>query len=90
MSLTIEDINKLEQENELISKQYNSLLKQYDELLRVAKENDDCNEFCISSLEKKYDKLHEFILWVLKQQYYILPQGLKNKCRKVLDDVASK
>ena len=36
--LSIEEINKLEQENEMIAKQYNSLLKQYNSLMAYTKE----------------------------------------------------
>lgn len=36
--LSIEEINKLEQENEIIDKQYNSLLKQYNSLMAYTKE----------------------------------------------------
>ena len=32
-------------------------------------------------------ELEDFIKWMLKQQYYILPSGLKNKCRKVLGEL---
>ena len=36
--LSIEEINKLESENEIIAKQYNSLLKQYNSLMAYTKE----------------------------------------------------
>ena len=55
--LGIEDINKLEKENELITKQYNSLLNKYNEVLKLAKENADSNEFCLQELEEKYANL---------------------------------
>lgn len=42
-----------EDEIELITKQYNSLLKQYNEVLRLAKENADANEYCLQELEKR-------------------------------------
>ena len=61
MSLTIDDINKLQQENELITKQYNSLLKQYNEVLGLAKKNADSNEYCIQTLEQKFEKLKELL-----------------------------
>lgn len=52
-TLSIDDINKLQAENEMITKQYNSLLKQYNEVLRLAKENADAHEFCLQELERK-------------------------------------
>lgn len=36
--LSIEEINKLESENKIIAKQYNSLLKQYNSLMAYTKE----------------------------------------------------
>ena len=36
--LSIDEVNKLESENEIIAKQYNSLLKQYNSLMTYTKE----------------------------------------------------
>lgn len=36
--LSIDEVNKLESENEIITKQYNSLLKQYNSLMTYTKE----------------------------------------------------
>lgn len=59
MTKNIDDINKLKIENALITKQYNSLLKQYNTVLKAAKENADSNEYCIQELEKKFEKVLE-------------------------------
>jgi hypothetical protein len=59
--LSIEEVNKLQQENEIISKRYNSLLKKYNEVLGLAKQNADSNEYCIQDLEKKFEKLKELL-----------------------------
>ena len=55
--LSIDEINKLQQENELITKQYNSLLKKYNEVLRLAKENADSYEYCLRELEEENERL---------------------------------
>lgn len=59
--LSVDEINKLEKENEIITKQYNSLLKQYNEVLRLAKENADSMHYCCESLEQKFEKLKELL-----------------------------
>ena len=55
--LSIDEINELERKNEINVKQYNSLLKQYNEVLRLAKENADSHEFCLQELECKIEAL---------------------------------
>lgn len=57
MTNSVDDINKLKLENVLISKQYNSLLRQYNKVLKAAVENADSNEYCIQELEKKFEKV---------------------------------
>ena len=51
--LSIDEINELERKNEINVKQYNNLLKQYNEVLRLAKENADSMECCCQELEKR-------------------------------------
>ena len=66
--LSINDINELvaelqmgKQELMLASNQYNSLLKQYNEVLSLAKRNADSNEYCIQELEKENEQLKKQI-----------------------------
>ena len=74
--LSIDEINKLEQDLdeahlqnkklqdllEVATKQYNSLLKKYNEVLQLAKENADSNEYVIQELEKENEKLREILV----------------------------
>lgn len=55
--LSVEEINELERKNEINVKQYNSLLKQYNKVLKLAKENADANEYCLQALEVKIENL---------------------------------
>ena len=55
--LSIDEINQLKEENERITKQYNSLLKQYHEVLRLAKENADSYEYCLREVEEENERL---------------------------------
>ena len=57
--LSIEEINELERKNEINVKQYNSLLKQYNEVLRLAKENADSIEYCCQELEKRLEPFQD-------------------------------
>jgi septation ring formation regulator EzrA len=57
--LSIEEINELEKRNEINVKQYNSLLKQYNEVLRLAKENADSMERCCQELEKRLEPFQD-------------------------------
>lgn len=57
--LSIEEINELERKNEINVKQYNSLLKQYNEVLRLAKENADSMEYCCQELEKRLEPFQD-------------------------------
>lgn len=73
---SIDEINKLEQDLdeahlknkelqnllEITTKQYNSLLKRYNEILQLAKENANANEYCIQELEKENEKLKEILI----------------------------
>lgn len=52
---------KLQEILEITSKQYNSLLKKYNEVIKLAKENADSNEFCIQELEKENEQLKEIL-----------------------------
>ena len=57
--LSIDEINELERKNEINVKQYNSLLKQYNEVLRLAKENADSMEYCCQELEKRLEPFQD-------------------------------
>lgn len=57
--LSIEEINELERKNEINVKQYNELLKQYNTVLKIAKENADANEFCLKELEKRLEPFQD-------------------------------
>ena len=57
--LSIEEINELERKNEINVKQYNNLLKQYNEVLRLAKENADSMEYCCQELEKRLEPFQD-------------------------------
>ena len=57
--LSIEEINELERKNEINVKQYNSLLKQYNEVLKLAKENADSMEYCCQELEKRLEPFQD-------------------------------
>lgn len=56
---SIEEINELERKNEINVKQYNSLLKQYNEVLKLAKENADSMEYCCQELEKRLEPFQD-------------------------------
>ena len=56
--LSVDQINNLENEHltqmlNLQTKQYDSLKEKYKEVLKLAKENADSNEYCIQELEYK-------------------------------------
>lgn len=55
--LSIEEINELERKNEINVRQYNELLKQYNTVLKIAKENADAMDYCCNELEKKFEKI---------------------------------
>jgi len=57
--LSIDEINELERKNEINIKQYNSLLKQYNKILKLAKENADANEYCLRELEKRLEPFQD-------------------------------
>lgn len=57
--LSIEEINELERKNEINVRQYNELLKQYNTVLKIAKENADANEFCLKELEKRLEPFQD-------------------------------
>lgn len=57
--LSIEEINELERKNEINVRQYNELLKQYNAVLKIAKENADANWFCLQELEKRLEPFQD-------------------------------
>lgn len=57
--LSIEEMNELERKNEINVRQYNELLKQYNTVLKIAKENADANEFCLQELEKRLEPFQD-------------------------------
>lgn len=57
--LSIEEINELERKNEINVRQYNELLKQYNTVLKIAKENTDAHEFCLQELEKRLEPFQD-------------------------------
>ena len=88
--LSIDEINELQRKNDINIKQYNSLLKQYNEVLRLAKENADANEYCLQGLEVKIenlsrenDKLKEEVLNLRGKniQYELVLRDIKNTAK---------
>lgn len=57
--LSIDEINDLQRKNEINIKQYNSLLKQYNEVLKLAKKNADSMEYCCQELEKRLEPFQD-------------------------------
>lgn len=55
--LSIDEVNDLEKIYPIAIKQYNNLLKRYNEVLKLAKENADSYEFCLQELEIKIENL---------------------------------
>ena len=55
--LSVDEINDLEKMYPIAIKQYNKLLEQYNEVLKIAKENADANEYCLQELECKIENL---------------------------------
>ena len=67
--LSIEEINELERKNEINVRQYNELLKQYNTVLKIAKENADANEFCLKELEKRLEPFqNEYFIGLNERQ----------------------
>lgn len=55
--LNIDEINDLEKMYPTAIKQYNKLFERYNEVLKLAKENADTNEYCLQELEVKIENL---------------------------------
>ena len=47
----------LQRRYEILAQQYEDLLKNYNHVLRLAKENSDCYEYCLQDLEKEIKEL---------------------------------
>lgn len=66
--LSIEEINELERKNEINVRQYNELLKQYNVVLKIAKENADAHESCLQELEKRLEPFQDEYFTGLNEQ----------------------
>ena len=66
--LSIEEINELQRKNEINFRQYNELLKQYNAVLKIAKENADAHEFCLNELEKRLEPFQDEYFTGLNEQ----------------------
>lgn len=55
--LSVDEINELERKYKINVKQYDELLKQYNAVLKLSKENADANEYCLQELEIKIENL---------------------------------
>lgn len=66
--LSIEEINELERKNEINVRQYNELLKQYNAVLKIAKENADAHEICLQELEKRLQPFQDEYFAGLNEQ----------------------
>ena len=66
--LSIEEINELERKNEINVRQYNELLKQYNTVLKIAKENADAHKSCLQELEKRLEPFQDEYFTGLNEQ----------------------
>lgn len=57
-----EELAKRNQLLMLTTNQYNSLLKKYNEVLQLAKENADSMEYCCQELENKLEEIHDTVI----------------------------
>lgn len=66
----IEENKQLKESLDLAIKQYEALVNKYHEVLKLAKENADSNEFCLQELEKENEKLKQVLeengIWEVK------------------------
>lgn len=55
------EYKELEDKYNLAAKQYGSLLKKYNEVLKLAKDNADSSEYCLQELEKENERLKQIL-----------------------------